>query len=117
MDYKSTSQNPQVRITLDGKWKGSTRPMIFTSGLCRLGIETSDVGYFLYCDGDRFTEEVSGEKLANMQFKMTLIEYESDLSWIEPTLQNIKKVLDSKDQPNHSEDCDYGAFIADLGRC
>ena len=121
VDYKSTSQKSAGKeITLDGKWKGSyKRQMDFYIWIMRrLGIETSDVGYFLYCDGDRFTKErFLGQKLATMQFKMTLIEYESDISWIEPTLQKIKKILDSKDQPNHSEDCDYGAFIADLGRC
>ena len=46
----------------------------------RTGPDASDVGYILYCDSDRFTEAAFlGEKSATMQFKMTLLPYESDL--------------------------------------
>lgn len=115
VDYKSTSQKkPEKEITLDGKWKASyKRQMDFYIWIMRrMGIETSDVGYFLYCDGDRFAEEkFLGQKQAVMQFKMTLIEYESNLTWIEPTLYRVKELLDADEQPDHSGGCEYGSFL------
>ena len=79
----------------------------------RLGLNTSDIGYFLYCDGDRFTEQKFLHKgHATMQFKVSLLAYRSDLSWIEPTLKNIKQLLNSKELPGHAENCEYGIYLA-----
>ena len=50
------------------------------------GFDVSDTGYFLYCDGDRFSEyDLQGQTDARMRFEMSLISYEVDQSWIEPT--------------------------------
>ena len=39
--------------------------------LKRKGFDVSDTGYFLYCDGDRFSEyEFLGDEHAFMKFKM-----------------------------------------------
>ena len=118
VDYKSTSQkSPNKVITLDDWWKDSyKRQMDFYIWVMgRLGVETSEIGYFLYCDGDRFTEtQFLHHDHATMQFKTTLIAYKSDLSWIEPTLLKIKHLLDSEKCPDHSEKCEYGPF---LGAC
>lgn len=115
VDYKSTSQKSAgKRITLDDWWKASyKRQMDFYIWVMnRLGIETSDIGYFLYCDGDRFTDEpFLKDRSATMEFKITLIAYESDLSWIEPTLEKIKALLDSPICPDHSKHCEHGAFL------
>jgi hypothetical protein len=116
VDYKSTSQKSAGKeITLDDWWKASyKRQMDFYIWVMnRLGLDTSSVGYFLYCDGDRFTEEkFLHQGHATMQFKVTLLAYQSDLSWIEPTLMNIKKLLDAKNCPDHLEKCEYGKFLA-----
>jgi len=115
VDYKSTSQkSANKEITLDDWWKASyKRQMDFYIWVMRqLGLDTSDIGYFLYCDGDRFTEaQFLHQNHATMQFKMTLLAYESDLSWIEPTLIKIKRLLDTEECPDHAEKCEYGAFL------
>jgi hypothetical protein len=120
VDYKSTSQkSPDKEITLDDWWKASyKRQMDFYIWVMRrLGLDTSDVGYFLYCDGDRFTEKkFLHEGHATMQFKVTLLAYKSDLSWIEPTLKKIKKLLDSKECPAHADKCEYGVFLTACGK-
>ena len=78
----------------------------------RLGLDASDIGYFLYCDGDRFTEETFLKtSSAVMQFKITLLPYKCDLSWIEPALYRIKEVMLKNNCPQHSETCEHGAFI------
>ena len=115
VDYKSTSQkSPDKEINLDGPWKATFKRQmdLYIWIMRRIGPDASDVGYILYCDGDRFTEEAFlGEKSATMQFKMTLLPYESDLSWIEPALKEIMAVLKAPHCPDHSDECEQGAFL------
>ena len=115
VDYKSTSQKSAGKIiTLDDWWKASyKRQMDFYIWVIkRQGIETSNIGYFLYCDGDRFTDKpFLNDKNATMEFKISLIAYESNLSWVEPTLRKIKALLDAPNCPGHTKHCDHGAFL------
>ena len=116
VDYKSTSQkSPNKEITLDDWWKASyKRQMDFYIWVMRrLGLDTSDVGYFLYCDGDRFTgSSFLKDGLAVMEFKITLLPYKSDPSWVEPTLIKIKELLDAEECPDHADRCEHGSFLA-----
>ncbi len=116
VDYKSTSQkSPGKDITLDDWWKASYKRQmdLYIWIMRRLGMDTSDVGYFLYCDGDRFTEApFLNESGASMEFKMSLLVYQSDLSWIEPTLVKIKRLLHAEKCPDHAEKCEHGSFLA-----
>ena len=83
----------------------------------RKGFDVSDVGYFLYCDGDRFSDYAFlGEERADMQFKMSLIEYQVDQSWIEPTLRGIRDCLDAPTVPDHAVNCEFGDFIQSVNR-
>ena len=115
VDYKSTSQKSAGKIiTLDDWWKASyKRQMDFYIWVMkRQGIETSNIGYFLYCDGNRFTDKpFLNDKNATMEFKISLIAYESNLSWVEPTLRKIKALLDAPNCPGHTKHCDHGAFL------
>jgi len=115
VDYKSTSQkSPNKEITLDDYWKaGYKRQMdMYVWVMRRKGFSISSIGYFLYCDGDRFSEyDFLNSENATMQFKMSLIPYQVDTSWIEKTLLAIKDCLRSPVTPKHSDRCEYGAFL------
>lgn len=115
VDYKSTSQRtPGKQISLEDWWKSSYKRQmdIYIWVMLKLGIKTSATGYFLYCDGDRFTDQMFlGAYDARMQFKVTLLPYDANLSWIEPALFRIKSVLSSKRCPSHGNHCEYGTFI------
>jgi len=116
VDYKSTSQkSPNKEISLDGPWKGAYKRQmdLYIWIMRRIGLNVSDVGYFLYCDGDRFGgEPFLGDSFAIMRFKMSILPYESKQDWIEPILHRVRQLLDSKDCPAHSPDCEHGAFLA-----
>ena len=76
------------------------------------GFNVDEIGFFLYCDGNRFTDQsFLNNKNAMMEFKITLIEYKTNLSWIEVTLNNINSCLRLDKRPKHSENCEYGIFI------
>ena len=116
VDYKSTSQKKDSGpITLNDEWKGSyKRQMDFYIWVMKnKGFDVDDVGYFLYCDGNRFSDKpFLDEEIANMEFRITLIPYKSDLGWIEPTLKKIYKNLRLEKRPNHSNYCEYGNFLS-----
>ena len=116
VDYKSTSQKKDSGpITLNDEWKGSyKRQMDFYIWIMKKkGFNVDDVGYFLYCDGNRFSDKpFLDEEIANMEFRITLIQYKSDLGWIEPTLKKIYKNLRLEKRPNHSNYCEYGNFLS-----
>ena len=46
-----------------------------------------------------------------MQFKITWLPYEVNLSWIEPCLEKIKRASWQSKCPAHSEGCEYEAFL------
>ena len=116
VDYKSTSQKSAGRsISLDGPWTGTyKRQMDFYIWVMRqMGLDTDDTGYFLYCDGDRFTDQpFLGREDGRMHFKMTLLPYCSNQEWIEPALIRIKKLLLQEECPGHNTSCEHGEFLA-----
>ena len=82
----------------------------------RKGFSISSIGYFLYCDGDRFSEyDFLNSENASMQFKMSLIPYNVDTSWIETTLMDVRTCLQSTTTPSHAANCEYGTFLDALG--
>ena len=115
VDYKSTSQKTEGKqITLDDQWKaGYKRQMdMYVWVMGRKGFDVSSIGYFLYCDGDRFGDyEFLNTEDAVMHFKMSLIPYEVSTDWIEPTLMKIKKCLTEEHTPEHSDSCEFGIFL------
>ena len=119
IDYKSTANlkaNPE-RVTLDGKWKeGYKRQMdMYVWILEQMGYPASKTGYFLYVDGlhvvyDRMIDD--DPDFATMKFQTTWLEYETDTSWVEPALMEIKDfVVNTKVCPPHAEDCDVGRWL------
>ena len=99
---------------MDDPWKASYKRQmdLYVWVLRKKGFYVDDIGYFLYCDGDRFSEyDFLSSTSASMSFKMTLIDYQTEVAWIEPTLTEINDCLNERDRPEHSEYCEYGKFL------
>ena len=118
IDYKSTSQKSEGKtISLDDKWKETYKRQmdLYVWVMRRKGFDVSDTGYFLYCDGDRFTDEpFLLESNAVMQFKMSLLPYIVNTDWIEPTLYKIKENLISSHCPDHGDGCEFGVLFSSV---
>lgn len=112
VDYKATSKNEDI-IELNKDWqKGYKRQMEVYQWLLRQnGYPVSDIGYFVYCNGITDTERFD----AKLEFKITLIAHKGDDFWLEPTLEEIKKVLDSEEFPKADPECDYCAYREAVG--
>ncbi|MFA5028652.1 MAG: PD-(D/E)XK nuclease family protein [Candidatus Methylomirabilota bacterium] len=103
VDYKATSKDGEV--SLDAEWQGGyKRQMEVYQWLFRQnGFKVSKTGYFVYCNGIRDNKAFD----AKLEFKVKIIPYDGDDSWIEKTLSDIKTCLLFDKIPKANKDCDY----------
>lgn len=103
-DYKATSKNDEI-TALDQDWQiGYKRQSEVYQWLLRQnGFKVSDTAYFVYANGDTSKESFDNK----LEFETNLIPYTGNADWVEPTLSEIKKCLDSDEVPESGEDCDY----------
>ncbi len=110
VDYKATSKNSEV--TIDEEWQdGYRRQMDFYQWLLRKNeFNVSDTGYFVYCNGDKQQPNFDNKVI----FKVSVLEYNGNASWIEETIFNIKTLLDQNSIPDYSENCAYCVYLQDV---
>ena len=107
VDYKATSKNGEI-VALDQAWQdGYKRQMEVYQWLLRQnGFKVSNTGYFVYCNGR--TDKKAFD--AKLEFDISLIAYEGNDDWVEPTIQKIYQCLQSDILPEPGKDCDYCAY-------
>jgi len=110
VDYKSTAKDGE--ITLEEKWKdGYKRQMEVYQWLLRKnGFKVSNIGYFVYANGSTENEAFDGK----LEFDVTLLSYEGNDDWVEPTVKEIHLCLNNDNMPASGEDCDYCAYIKEI---
>ena len=83
----------------------------------RKGFAVSDIGYFVYVDGQHIGKkgmiDESNPNKANMEFNTAVIPYEADDSWVEKALTDAKHTLTLKTCPSHADGCENARFLAD----
>lgn len=112
VDYKATSKEEEV--SLDAEWQiGYKRQMEIYQWLFRKnGFKVSDIGYFVYCNGKTDLETFD----AKLEFDIKIIPYKGDDSWVEKTVSDAFKCLNSDSMPDSSVDCDFCNYrMASLG--
>lgn len=104
VDYKSTSKDEPI-LALDQDWhRGYKRQMEVYQWLLRQnGYTVADTGYFVYANGMVGDRHFDGK----LEFDVTLIPYIGKTDWVEETLNDIKKCLDSDVIPPASNQCDF----------
>ena len=103
VDYKATSKDAEV--TLDAEWQdGYKRQMEVYQWLFRKnGYKVSSIGYFVYCNGDTDKEAFDGR----LEFKIKIIPYTGDDSWVEKTVLSATECLNNSSLPDSGADCDF----------
>lgn len=101
VDFKATSKNDEVNI--DAEWQLSYKRQmeVYQWLLRRNGFTVSNTGYFLYCNGKKDRPHFQGR----LDFDISLIPYQGDDSWIEPTLHKIHSCLSSEVAPDSAPSC------------
>jgi CRISPR/Cas system-associated exonuclease Cas4 (RecB family) len=110
VDYKATAKDREVSI--DAAWQISyKRQMEVYQWLLRQnGLDVSDTGYFVYCNGrmdlDGFNNKV--------EFTSKVIPYTAKSDWVEPTLLEMKQVMEGDMPPVGTAamggECDFCAY-------
>jgi len=108
VDYKATSRFGDI-VELDKAWHdGYKRQMEIYQWLFRKnGFLVSDIGYFVYCNGRTYNKVFN----AKLEFDVTLIPYTGNGQWIEKTILDIHKCLNSDEIPESNPNCDYCNYI------
>lgn len=104
VDYKATST--KKAITLDDRDSYKRQMEIYQWLFRKNGFKVSDTGYFVYCNGD----SAHGKFTGTLQFKVTLLPYTGNDSWVDNALLDIKTCLTKDTLPSPSESCDYCAY-------
>lgn len=110
VDYKSTSKSTQV--TLDADWQGGYKRQmeIYQWLLRRNGLNVSNTGYFVYCNGKTDKEAFD----AKLEFDIDLLPYTGDDSWVEGKLYEMKACLDGE-IPSSNPECAYCSYRKAVG--
>jgi hypothetical protein len=102
-DYKSTSKAEEVSLDADWQISYKRQMEIYQWLLRQNGFKVSDMGYFVYCNGDTDKEAFD----AKLEFKIKLIPYEGKDDWVEKTIADLHKCLMADKIPASSLDCDF----------
>lgn len=103
VDYKATSKNGQVSIDADWQISYKRQMEVYQWLLRKNNFLVSDVGYFVYCNGN--TDKEAFDK--KIEFDITIIPYKGKDDWVEKTIASIHKCLMSEKIPEMAKDCDY----------
>jgi RecB family exonuclease len=112
VDYKATSTKKE--ISLDDEYKqGFKKQMEVYQWIFRQkDFKVSDTGYFVYANAGRNRPKFDGR----LEFEVEIIAYEGDDAWVEPTIVEIKKCLESEDLPDSNPDCEYCTYRRMIGQ-
>jgi hypothetical protein len=111
VDYKATSKEDEV--SLDAEWQiGYKRQMEIYQWLFRKnGFKVSRTGYFVYCNGKTDKEAFDGK----LEFDVTVLPYEGNDDWVEPTILKAHECLVGDKVPAPSPDCDFCLYRKSVG--
>ena len=107
VDYKATSKKGEV--TLDAPWQISYKRQIeiYQWLFRKNGFDVQNIGYFVYCNGIKENVLFNNE----LKFKVKIIPYKGDDSWLDKTVKEIYQVLNSEEIPEPSPNCEYCRYV------
>ncbi len=108
VDYKATSKDSPV--SLDASWQDQyKRQMEIYQWLLRgNGLEVSDTGYFVYCNGRRSEPRFSHR----VEFDISVISYVGNDSWVDSCITDAHACLVSDEIPAVKWNCDFCTYYS-----
>jgi len=103
VDYKSTSTSREISLDDEYKQGYKRQAEVYQWIFRQLGFKVNNMAYFVFANASRNHPSFDGI----LQFKLSIISYQGDDSWVEGTLGKIKKCLDSDKMPPLSLDCEH----------
>jgi CRISPR/Cas system-associated exonuclease Cas4 (RecB family) len=114
VDYKATSKDGTIESLADSAWEAQYKRQmgVYQWLLEKNGFAVQPTGYFVYTNADAHRESFND----TLHFETTLIPCEGDTTWIEPTLADIKKCLDSDMFPKSGDGCEFCPYREACGK-
>lgn len=114
VDYKATSKEGTIKSLSDSAWEDQYKRQIgvYQWLFKQNGFDVSSTGYFVYANASDKEKDFNN----TLKFETTLVPCEGETTWIEPTLEKIKKTLDSEEIPETGERCEFCPYREACGR-
>ena len=103
VDYKATSTSKEITIDEEYRQSYKNQMEIYQWLLRRKGFLVSNTGYFVYCNGDKSKEQFKDR----LEFSTLMLPYTGKDAWIEQTLFDIRKCLESEEFPEPEVSCNF----------
>ncbi len=112
VDYKSTSTSQEISLEDEYKQGYKKQMEVYQWIFLQMGFKVNDVGYFVYANAGKNRDKFD----ARLEFELQIISHKGNISWVEPTIIEIKKCLDSNIVPDSNSDCEYCAYRKSISR-
>jgi len=114
VDYKATSKDGTIEKLGDSPWEMQyTRQLgVYRWLLEQNGFTVNETGYLVYANADKNLDAFDDKLI----FETTLVPVETDTSWIESTLFDIKNCLESETLPKSGPHCEYCPYREAAGK-
>ena len=112
VDYKSTSTSAVISLEDEYKQGYKKQMEVYQWIFRQMGFKVSEYGYFVYANAMKNRESFD----ARLEFELQIIEHKGDTTWMEPTLMEIKKCLESDTIPPAHPDCEYCKYRESIRR-
>ena len=103
VDYKSTSTENEISLENSYKQMFKKQMEAYQWIFRKSGFEVNNTGYFVYANAGKNRPKFDGI----LTFQLSIIPHRGNDSWVEPTIFEIKKCLESNKIPPASENCEY----------
>lgn len=105
VDYKSTSKDGTIEALGDSPWEQQyTRQLgVYRWLLEQNGFSVDTTGYLVYANADKSLDAFDDKLI----FETTLVPVETDIAWIDETLEDIKNCLESDMYPERGDRCEF----------
>jgi len=112
VDYKATAKREEI-TSLNKPWHGTYKRQfeVYQWLLRRNGFPVSNRAYWVYANGDASAERFDQV----VRFRMTIIPYDGDDSWVDAQVVHAKDFLEANAPPPPSQGCEWCQFANDAG--
>ena len=108
VDYKATSTSKEISLEDEYKQGYKKQMEVYQWIFRQMGFKVSKTGYFVFANANKNCAKFDGR----LNFEISIIPYEADDSWVDSTIIDIKKCLDSEKIPPAGENCEYCSYMA-----
>jgi len=112
VDYKATSTTRE--ISLDDEYKQAYKKQmeIYQWIFRQKDFKVNNTGYFVFANAGKNRPKFDGR----LEFEVSIIAHQGDDSWVEPTINKIKKCLESNNIPTANPDCEFCEYRKLIGK-